>query len=900
MNTDRHEPNSRDLDDARLTAYALGQLDERERAAVERDLARADKERGEKARQAVEQIRALAGHIQEAARLDPGPPPSASLREAVERRLSQLEDEKMETKPVASTGADAKRSRRPWIALAVAVCLLIAVIPLYLAITEYSPHRAANELAMATAESEPATPSAAAAWKGEAAEEGEEGVVAEEARGGRVVVDVAAKSQSKSERPSYYYSSAADARRRSAPASRGLADDVVEQPSKPSPSQRQAGQSAKGMASTASDSSYGVKDSDAHDESGGYALSAPRGKQPRVAAPKPVAVVPASPAEEAGKPIGPVQIEMLDGLNTLVIRGNQRNVDTARRLLKKMEQASQVQGPSAPREPARGGSDAYGRTQDGETAALTDERAPEQRRSLGTLFEVERFHVGFPNGAPLAYPEREVWEELNRGRQRAPTDGAPGTEQYDQIIENEFLPVGKHPLSTFSIDVDTASYANVRRFLEQGRLPPPNAVRIEEMVNYFKYDYPPPVGDEPFSVNLEVAQCPWNGDHRLLRIGLKGRQIDPLERGPSNLVFLLDVSGSMSDQNKLPLVKQAMTLLVEQLTEDDRVAIVTYAGSAGVALESTNGQNKDKILRAIDSLHAGGSTHGSAGIQLAYEQAMHHFLKEGTNRVILATDGDLNVGITEDDDLVRLIRQQATSGVFLTVLGFGTGNLKDSKMEKLADHGNGTYAYIDSLREAHKVLVEQMTGSLMTIAKDVKVQVEFNPAQVQSYRLIGYENRVLANRDFDNDKKDAGEIGAGHSVTALYEIVPGRGEQTAGGEVQGLKYQRAIARRLTEEAASGELVTLRLRYKEPDGKKSKLVEHAVGDEGKRFGEASADLRFASAVASFGMVLRGSAYCGDLTLAAVEEFAISAVGDDPEGHRTEFVELVRVARELSSR
>jgi Ca-activated chloride channel family protein len=385
----------------------------------------------------------------------------------------------------------------------------------------------------------------------------------------------------------------------------------------------------------------------------------------------------------------------------------------------------------------------------------------------------------------------------------------------------------------------------------------------------------------------------------LLKIGLKGREIDREQRGLSNLVFLLDVSGSMSSQNKLPLVKQAMQLLVEQLTEDDRVAIVTYASNAGLRLESTCGEYKEDILKAIDGLHAGGSTHGSAGIQMAYEQAAKHFISEGVNRVILCTDGDLNVGITRDDDLVQFIEDKAKTGVFLTVLGFGTGNLKDSKMEKLADKGNGTYAYIDNLREARKVLVEQMTGSLVTIAKDVKIQVEFNPAEVMAYRLIGYENRVMAARDFDDDRKDAGEIGAGHTVTALYELVPAGSEYPAAGE-RPLKYQRVPEENLTDAAQSGELLTLRLRYKEPDGEQSRLLEFSVKDEGLRFGQASPDFQFAGAVAAFGMLLRGSKYAGNATLAAVEEYAVSGLGDDPQGYRAEFVDLIRRARQLSSR
>lgn len=483
----------------------------------------------------------------------------------------------------------------------------------------------------------------------------------------------------------------------------------------------------------------------------------------------------------------------------------------------------------------------------------------------------------------------------------------PGTEHYEGIADNPFLAVARQPLSTFSIDVDTASYANVRRFLNEGRLPPPDAVRIEEMVNYFQYNYAPPKDATPFAVHLETAECPWRPDHRLVRIGLKGREIDRRERGPSNLVFLLDVSGSMGEPNKLPLVKQSMRMLVEQLREDDRVAIVTYADGTGVRLPSARGNEKQRILDAIDALQAGGCTNGGAGIQLAYSQAAEHFVEKGTNRVILCTDGDLNVGITSDDDLVRLIQQKAKTGVFLTVLGFGTGNLKDSKMEKLADKGNGLYAYIDGLREAHRVLVEQMAGSLVTIAKDVKIQVEFNPAQVAGYRLVGYENRVMANRDFHNDRKDAGEIGAGHTVTALYEIVPARAAQddeNLGDSEHPLKYQRVPEakpeRELTESAASDELLTVRLRYKEPDGSKSRLIEFAARDGEKRFGQASADFRFASSVAAFGLVLRGSPHRGRATLAAVEEYAASALGRDPNGHRAEFLDLVRKAKGLGGK
>ncbi len=471
----------------------------------------------------------------------------------------------------------------------------------------------------------------------------------------------------------------------------------------------------------------------------------------------------------------------------------------------------------------------------------------------------------------------------------------PAAEQYDPIVENSPVPVARQPVSTFSIDVDTASYANLRRFLTMGTLPPGDAVRIEEMINYFSYDYPPPRESEPFSVNLEVAQCPWNTEHRLLRVGLKGREIDRRQRGPSNLVFLLDISGSMSDE--LPLVKQAMRLLVEQLAAEDRVAIVTYASETGVRLSSTRGEAKEQIFAAIESLAAGGMTNGSGGIQLAYQQATENFIAGGTNRVIWATDGDLNVGITRDEELVRFIEEKATSGVFLTVLGFGTGNLKDSKLEKLADRGNGVYAYIDDLREARKVLIEQMTGSLMTIAKDVKLQIGFNPAEVAAYRLIGYENRQLAEHDFDDDRKDAGEIGAGHTATALYELIPPGASDAPDVADRTPKSPRDGETLPVAVASSAVTATVSLRFKEPDGAYSRRLDFAVRDEGKRFGEASTDFQFAAAVGAFGMLLRGSQYGGDATSAAVEEYAASAVGRDPQGYRAEFVDLVRRARQL---
>ncbi|HJT32536.1 MAG TPA: von Willebrand factor type A domain-containing protein [Pirellulales bacterium] len=467
-------------------------------------------------------------------------------------------------------------------------------------------------------------------------------------------------------------------------------------------------------------------------------------------------------------------------------------------------------------------------------------------------------------------------------------------EAYAPIAENPFLSVTEHPLSTFSIDVDTASYANVRRFLNSHALPPPAAVRIEELVNYFQYDYPQPEGPTPFSVTTDVARCPWNAEHQLLRVGLKGREVPADHRPPSNLVFLLDVSGSMDAPNKLPLVKEAMQLLTDKLTENDRVAIVVYAGNSGLVLPSTNGDNKQAIREAIAGLVASGSTNGGQGLQMAYEVARTGFLKEGTNRVILATDGDFNVGVTGQDDLVRLIEAEAKSGVFLSALGFGVGNLKDATLEKLADKGNGNYAYIDTLSEARKVLVEQLSGTLVTIAKDVKVQIEFNPAQVGEFRLIGYEDRILAHQDFNDDRKDSGDIGAGHTVTALYELSPS-------GAVAGvgpLKYQRSQP--LAPAAESGELATIKLRYKEPDADESRLIEHVVAGGPRQNIAKPGDFQFAAAVAAFGMLLRDSAYRGEATYEMVLELAQPGLADDANGYRSEFVRLVRQAQEIGRR
>jgi Ca-activated chloride channel family protein len=471
------------------------------------------------------------------------------------------------------------------------------------------------------------------------------------------------------------------------------------------------------------------------------------------------------------------------------------------------------------------------------------------------------------------------------------------TEAYDHTPENPFVLVAQDPRSTFSVDVDTASYAIVRRFLNGGQLPPIDAVRIEELINYFPYHYPAPSDGRPFAVHLDAAVCPWKPSHRLVRVAIKGREVPRGERPPSNLVFLLDVSGSMDQPNKLPLVKAAMRLLVNELGPRDRVAIVVYAGAEGLALPSTPSTESTAILSAIESLTPGGTTHGSAGIRLAYETAAASFIQGGVNRVILATDGDFNVGMTNQGALVRLIEEKAKTGVFLTALGFGMDNLKDSTLEKLADHGNGNYAYIDSLSEARKVLVEQAGGTLVTIAKDVKLQVEFNPRRVKAFRLIGYENRVLAHQDFNDDKRDAGDIGAGHTVTALYEIVPPGAEVSIPG-VDPLKYQQPP--RPITGPDSGELLTLKLRYKQPAGDQSSLIEVPLADRGQAFQSAAPEFRFAAAVAAFGMILRDSPHRGDADFGKVLEWAKASLGDDKGGHRAEFLQLVDRARTLQGR
>lgn len=471
---------------------------------------------------------------------------------------------------------------------------------------------------------------------------------------------------------------------------------------------------------------------------------------------------------------------------------------------------------------------------------------------------------------------------------------SPNRENYAKIVENEFKNTADKSLSTFSIDVDTASYSNIRRFLNQGALPPADAVRIEEMINYFEYDYKGPAGNDPFSTAMALTRCPWNKDHQLLRIGLQGKKIDTAERKNANLVFLLDVSGSMNSRDKLPLLKKGFEKMIRALGEQDRVAIVVYAGSSGVVLDSTSAMDKETIIAAMGRLKAGGSTAGGQGIELAYQLASDHFIKGGINRVILATDGDFNVGISSQDALQKLIEAKRNTGVFLSVLGFGTGNLQDAKMEMLANKGNGNYFYIDSEREAEKVLVKQLIANMVTIAKDVKIQVEFNPALVRAYRLIGYENRVMAARDFNDDTKDAGEIGAGHQVTALYELVPA--DAPAAEDGVPLKYTQPPK---TNEANGSELLTLKLRYKQPEGSKSKLLTFTLDKETYQPDVMDASFRWATATAAFGMHLRSSSQIRSFSMQDMIELAKSAAEYDPDGYRKECIQLMDKAMNLKS-
>jgi Ca-activated chloride channel family protein len=503
---------------------------------------------------------------------------------------------------------------------------------------------------------------------------------------------------------------------------------------------------------------------------------------------------------------------------------------------------------------------------------------------------------------------KELSDQLKKASESAydPRDATKDTradnDRYPGLIENGFIQVkGLDALSTFGVDVDTASYAIVRKYLSMGQLPPTNAVRLEEMVNYFPYADKVPDGDDPFAVSVEMAECPWQPAHRLVRLGLKAKPIASDKRPPSNLVFLIDVSGSMNEPNKLPLVKASLKLLVNQLGENDRIAMVVYAGASGLVLDSTPATKKETILNALDQLQAGGSTAGASGLQLAYEVAVKNFIKNGTNRVILCTDGDWNVGTTSTEALVKMIEEKRETGVFLSVFGFGMGNLRDEMMVKLAGKGNGNYGYIDTLREAHKAFVEQMGGTLVTVAKDVKIQVEFNPEVIKSYRLLGYEKRLLAAKDFHDDKKDAGEMGAGHVVTALYELVPVGAPDPVAGKVDPLRYQKdPEPKPAVKSDKSGEAFVLKMRHKKPDSDTSTLRELPIADVTKHYEKASEDFQFSAAVASFAMLLRDSQYKGSSNYALVLELAESAKSHDPGEYRAEFIEMVKKAKSLAGK
>ncbi len=466
------------------------------------------------------------------------------------------------------------------------------------------------------------------------------------------------------------------------------------------------------------------------------------------------------------------------------------------------------------------------------------------------------------------------------------------TESYNRITENNFKEVIKEPLSTLSIDVDTASYANIRRFIQEGSLPNPDAVRIEEMVNYFTYHYDEPKGSDPFSFHTELSGCPWNPSNQLLLIGMQAKKVDLKDLPPNNLVFLIDVSGSMDEPNKLPLIKSGLKLLVNEMRPQDRISIVVYAGAAGIVLEPTPGSNKKKILDALENLEAGGSTAGGEGLALAYKTAEKNYHSGVNNRIILATDGDFNVGASSDADMTRLVEKERDKGIYITVLGFGMGNYKDSKMESIADKGNGNYAYIDSLLEARKVLVSQMGGTLFTVAKDVKLQIEFNPGIIKEYRLIGYEDRIMPNEDFSNDKKDAGELGAGHTVTALYELVLSDGK-TSGNE---LKYQKVEVKK--EALENKELMTIKFRYKKPGEDVSRLLTYPVKYDPMPITGTSGDFRFAAAVAEWGLILRNSEFKAKAGYSQVFDLAKDALGKDEEGYRVEFLNLVKKSEQMS--
>ena len=528
-------------------------------------------------------------------------------------------------------------------------------------------------------------------------------------------------------------------------------------------------------------------------------------------------------------------------------------------------------------------------TAEADIFAAADQGASPAVHTMSSPYKSKMYVSAMGSGAHVGMGRAQM-----AGSMAAFESGLVNNESYDGIVENSFHQCLKQPTSTFSIDVDTASYSNMRRMISQGSMPNKDAIRIEELINYFNYDYAPPTSGA-FAVSMETAPALWNKKHRVVRIGIKGREIKVNKRPASNLVFLIDVSGSMDQPEKLPLVKSSLGMLVEKLGENDRISIIVYAGAAGMVLSPTSGNHKSKILASLENLKAGGSTNGGGGIELAYKTAKETFIKGGVNRVILATDGDFNVGTTSRDGLLEIVQTNAKNNIYLSILGFGMGNYKDGMMETLSNKGNGNYAYIDTQKEAKKVLVEQLSGTLVTIAKDVKIQVEFNPKFVSSYRLVGYENRVMKNEDFDNDKKDAGDIGAGHTVTALYEIIP-VGEEAPADKDESLKYKKTeekapVKVAVAAENNSNELLTLKIRYKKPDGDVSAKQEFPLLQQNNTFESTSESFRFSSAVALFGMLLRNSEIVQNGTYENVIEVATKAKGSDQNQYRQEFIELV---------
>ena len=832
-------------DDPKWTAYILGELSDEERAAVEREL-----QSSEEARMLVEELRFAAEFTKAELR--------AELREgpAVPPLTSQ------EKEPIYAAAANVVRPRRwfearpaVWAAglAAAGIAVMVAVTPLIMRPPEAPVAPAPTPIAQVQPAEQPAAPGVPEAAKEAPKPAQEFGLRYEHT----APVGQAPQTESLT----------------TAPAATARVFGTVKDAS---------AARIPGVTITATNTNTGMASTTVTNESGGYTLDglAPGTYQVTGTLPGFQTKVENSVQLTANAPeqrdmtlqVGPVSqaVEVTVAADTLKsqLTTSVGPVDSEIRvrelpLVGRLEQQGQ---PGQQRQQIPTGAQAFN--------APVPPLPPPPARAAAT---------GFAEPAPGV--PRDVFDRIAR-----PVNGG---ETYGAINDNTFLDVGRDPLSTFSIDVDTAAYSNLRRYLNQGQRPPRDAVRIEEMINYFTYDDPQPSGNNPIGATIEAAAAPWNPRHRLVRIGIKARDIDTRRRPPGNLVFLLDVSGSMQPPERLPLLKQGMRMLVEQLTANDRVTVVTYAGATGVALRPTRGDQKDVILSLIDSLQAGGSTNGGSGIRLAYEQASANFISGGVNRVILATDGDFNVGITDRSALLRLIEEKAKTGVFLSVLGVGMGNYKDATLEMLADKGNGNFAYLDTLNEARKVLVDQMSGTLVTVAKDVKIQVEFNPAVAGAYRLIGYENRALRNEDFNNDLKDAGDMGAGHTVTALYEIVP-RGVAIDAPGIDPLKYQQPAAAPPARNA-SNETLTVKVRYKEPAGSDSKVLEFPLVDREQTFARASSDFRFAAAVASFGMILRDSPYKGTSTIDSVLSMAEDSIGADKNGYRQEFLQLVRRAR-----